>query len=211
MQRRSRQVRDRGLQGIETVIQRQERMATERNHRRLLFLGPNRRSRFLRLGLEVLDRRPLAPLRDRLGVDAQLPAQLRERSRDHSGHPSNRWRAGPHYCCSDGVPSPWCSNQWRTMARSWRCRDELVPQCILPFLRKDRTIKPWDQTPKKVIRSSPRRTKKRYQNSKRPKAFALGHRLIIRLFVTTDRKPPSGTGRRASPRGARWSAPCPRR
>ncbi len=24
---------------------------------------------------------------------------------DHSGHPSNRWRDGPRYCCSDGVRS----------------------------------------------------------------------------------------------------------
>jgi len=34
--------------------------------------------------------------------------------------------------------------EWR--AWSWRCRDELVTQGILPLQRKDRTIKPWDQT-----------------------------------------------------------------
>jgi uncharacterized protein involved in response to NO len=31
-------------------------------------------------------------------------------------------------------------------AWSWRSRDELVPQCFLPFQRMDHTIKPWDQT-----------------------------------------------------------------
>jgi len=39
MQRRPCQMRDRGLESIETIVQRQERMATERHHRRLLLLG----------------------------------------------------------------------------------------------------------------------------------------------------------------------------
>ena len=79
MQRRPCQVRDRGLQGIEAIIQRQQRVPSEGDDCRLFFLGLNRRSRFLRPGLGILDRHPLAPLSDRLGVDAQLPAQLRER------------------------------------------------------------------------------------------------------------------------------------
>jgi hypothetical protein len=33
-------------------------------------------------------------------------------------------------------------------ALSWRSRGELVPYCFLPFLRKNRTVKPWDQTSK---------------------------------------------------------------
>ena len=47
--------------------------------------------RGLRPGLQILDRRPLAPLRDRLRVDPQLTAQRRERS------------LRSLYCCSDGV------------------------------------------------------------------------------------------------------------
>ena len=34
----------------------------------------------------------------------------------------------------------------RTRTWSWCSRDELVPCCFRLFLRKDRTIKPWDQT-----------------------------------------------------------------
>ena len=80
VQRRTGQVRDRRLQGIEAVIERKQRMAPERYDRRLFGLGQDGRPRFLRPGLHVLDRRALAPLRHRLGVDAQFPAQLRERS-----------------------------------------------------------------------------------------------------------------------------------
>jgi len=54
-------------------------------------LGQYRRMRGLRPGLQILDRRPLPPLRDRLRVDPQLPAQRRERS------------LRSLYCCSDGV------------------------------------------------------------------------------------------------------------
>ena len=79
--------------------------------------------RGLRPGLHILDCRPLAPLRDRLWVDPQITAQRRERS------------LRSLYCCSDGVRGRGGS------------RDELVPYGFLPFQRKDRTIKPWDQTP----------------------------------------------------------------
>ena len=91
MQRRPRQVRDRWLQGIEAVVQRQQRVASEGDDHRLLGLGQHRGPRFRRPGLHVLDRRALAPLRHRLGIDAEFPAQLRERS------------LRSLYCCSDGV------------------------------------------------------------------------------------------------------------
>jgi hypothetical protein len=45
-----------------------------------------------------------------------------------------------------GVPRQRARTGGAALARSWRSRDELAPCCILPFLRKDRTIKPWDQT-----------------------------------------------------------------
>lgn len=47
--------------------------------------------RSLQAGLQIMDCRPLAPLRDRLRVDPKLPAQRRERS------------LRSLYCCSDGV------------------------------------------------------------------------------------------------------------
>ena len=80
VQCRACQVRNRRLQGIEAVIKREQRMAPERYDRRLFGLGQDGGPRFRRPGLHVLDCRPLAPLRHRLGVDAQFPAQLRERS-----------------------------------------------------------------------------------------------------------------------------------
>ena len=34
---------------------------------------------------------------------------------------------------------------------TWRTRDVLAPCDFLPFQRKDRTIKPWDQTSKETV------------------------------------------------------------
>lgn len=53
--------------------------------------GQNRRARFRRPGLHILDRRPLSPLCHSLGVDAQFLAPLRRRS------------LRSLYCSSDGV------------------------------------------------------------------------------------------------------------
>ena len=80
VQRRPRQVRDRRLEGITAGLQRQQRMTTECDNRRFFGLGQDRRSRFFRTRLHALDRHPLAPLGHGLWVDAQFPAQLRERS-----------------------------------------------------------------------------------------------------------------------------------
>ncbi len=91
MQRRTGQMRDRRLQGIKAVIERKQRMAPERYDRRLFGLGQDGGPRFRRPGLHVLDRRALAPFRHSLGVDAEFPAQLRERS------------LRSLYCSSDGV------------------------------------------------------------------------------------------------------------
>ena len=91
MQRRPCQVWDQRLEGIEAVIERKQRMAPERYDRRLFGLGQDGGPRFRWPGLQVLDRRSFAPLRHRLGVDAQFPAQLRERS------------LRSLYCSSDGV------------------------------------------------------------------------------------------------------------
>lgn len=46
---------------------------------------------------------------------------------DHSGQPSDRWGAGPHYCSSDGVASASAWNPWRRHASAWRSRDKFFP------------------------------------------------------------------------------------
>jgi hypothetical protein len=53
---------------------------------------------------------------------------------DHSGHPSHRWRAGPLIIAG------------LTACVVVRSRDAHVPSCLLPFPRKDPTIKPREQT-----------------------------------------------------------------
>jgi hypothetical protein len=68
------------MQGMETVVQRQERVAPEGNDHRYRGPGQDGGPRFRRAGFHVLGRRTLAPLRHRLRIDPELPAQLRERS-----------------------------------------------------------------------------------------------------------------------------------
>ena len=91
MQRRACQVRDGWLQGLEAVVQRQQRVPPESHDGRLISLGQDCRARFRWPGLHILDSRALPPLRNRLGVYTQLFAQLRERS------------LRSLYCSSDGV------------------------------------------------------------------------------------------------------------
>src|SRR6056297_2037682 len=73
-------MRDRGLKSIETIIQWQQRVTPKSDYHGLFHLGQDRGARLLRAGLQILDRRPLPPLRNRLEVDPKLLAQLRERS-----------------------------------------------------------------------------------------------------------------------------------
>ena len=115
VQRRSRQMRDRGLQSVKAVVQRQQRMAPKRHDHRLLILGQNRRTGLCRPCLHVFDRRALAPLRDGLGVNTQFPAQLCDRSLRSFG---------PALEPMAGKPSLLLLGQ---RAWSWRCHDELVP------------------------------------------------------------------------------------
>lgn len=81
VQRRSGQVRDRRLQRVEAVVQRQQRALTEGDRQRLIFLAENGRSGLLRPHRRIADVIALLPLSDRLGVHALLPAQLCDRSR----------------------------------------------------------------------------------------------------------------------------------
>ncbi len=119
VQRRARQTRYLWLQGMEAVVQRQQCMASECHDRRFLGLGQDRRARLPRACLQIPDRRPFPPLRDRPGIDAQLEAQRRERSSTplgimprmtlpiaRQGSAAGRipkGGSGSLYCCPDGV------------------------------------------------------------------------------------------------------------
>ena len=65
---------ERRLQRVKAVVERQQCVASERHNHRFLRLGQGGGMRGLRPGLQILDRRPLPPLRDCLGVDPQLAA-----------------------------------------------------------------------------------------------------------------------------------------
>src|SRR3954466_10861587 len=69
MQARAGQVRDRGLEGIEAIIERQQRVPPKGNHEGLFLAREHRGARLLRAGAFVLDRGALLPLGDRLRVD----------------------------------------------------------------------------------------------------------------------------------------------
>ena len=84
-------MRDGRLEGIEAIIKRQKRVAPKRDDGRLFGLREDRRTWLLWASLEIIDRLPFAPLRNRLGINPELPAQRRERS------------LRSLYCCSDGV------------------------------------------------------------------------------------------------------------
>lgn len=126
-------MRDGWLQGMETIVQRQQRAPqrapTKSDDGRLLGLGQDRRARFLWPGLEILNRLASAPLRNRLGVRREnsppdcfltllapkLPAQRRERSLRSFG-------PGPR---TDGGPALIIAAL--TACVVVRFRDELVP------------------------------------------------------------------------------------
>ena len=68
-------MRDGGLERIETVVERQQRVAPECDNDGLLFKGQHRRARLLGAGALVLNRGALFPLGDGLRVDAVAPGQ----------------------------------------------------------------------------------------------------------------------------------------
>jgi len=74
VQRTACQIRDRRLQRIEAIVERQECVAPEWDDRCLLGFGQRRGVRGLRAGFQILDRRSLTPLRHLLRVDTKLPA-----------------------------------------------------------------------------------------------------------------------------------------
>lgn len=83
MQRRAFQVRDEWLQGIEASAAPSSGSSVCRLKTAMVAssaFGRDRRAWFSRPGLAILDRLSLAPLHDRLLVDAKIPAQRREPS-----------------------------------------------------------------------------------------------------------------------------------
>jgi hypothetical protein len=72
------------VHGQKTVVQRKKRVAPERDDCRFLGFSQNRRVRFRRASLHILDRRALPPLRHRLRVDAEFLAQLGSEAQDES-------------------------------------------------------------------------------------------------------------------------------
>src|ERR1039457_2715627 len=76
VQRRAGQLRNRGLERVEAIVQRQQRLLAEGNCYRFLFLGQDSRVRLLRPHRGILDRVPLPPLRNSLRVDPIMAGQF---------------------------------------------------------------------------------------------------------------------------------------
>src|SRR5215213_527953 len=75
MQTGARQVRDRGLEGIEAVVQRQQRVPPKGDNDGLLLDREHGRARLLGASALVLDRGALLPLCNGLRVEAVAPGQ----------------------------------------------------------------------------------------------------------------------------------------
>ena len=68
-------MRNRRLQGIETIIERQQSMPAEGNHDSFFLHRQNRGAGMLRPGRKIGHRAALPPLRNRLGVDPMTKRQ----------------------------------------------------------------------------------------------------------------------------------------
>lgn len=97
MQGRARQMRDRRLQRIKTIIERQQRVTPEGDDDRFLLDGEDRRSWLPRSGRQVCDRGPSLPLGDGVLVDpialGQRPQALLTMLCRSNGSPLSSWRS----------------------------------------------------------------------------------------------------------------------
>jgi hypothetical protein len=75
MKRRAGELRDRGLQGVQTVVERQKRVLAKRDDDGVLFHRQNRRLRNGRASPAIGSGVALLPLGNRLGVDTMTPSQ----------------------------------------------------------------------------------------------------------------------------------------
>lgn len=87
------QVLDRRLQGLETAIERKQRVPAESRDRRFLFDAQHDQLGFVWAGRQMLDRRPSLPLGHGLLVDAMTPGES----------PRVLYRATDRRCC-EGAP-----------------------------------------------------------------------------------------------------------
>ena len=112
----------------------------------------NDQTRFPRASLEALNGPPFPPFCHRPCVDTEFSAQRRVHSSPPTGH-----------CCA--IP---CRAMDRSLVVVTACapcgyvnvryrskgpccsHNELVPECFAAFMRKNHTIKPWDQTPRRI-------------------------------------------------------------
>lgn len=108
-------MRDRRLQRIKAVVQRQQGVPPEGYNHRLLGFGQDGGMRGLRPSLQILDRRPFTPLRHRLGIDSQFPAQRRERS------------LRSLYYCSDSVRDRGAPVTYLSHAASFQSNERIAP------------------------------------------------------------------------------------
>ncbi len=113
MQRRPGYMQDRGLQGIQTIVQRQKRMTTKRLL--LLLFNQNCLPRLLRPGLHILNSNSLPPHRHRLWVDAQFFVQFRARS------------LRSLYCSSDGVRGRGAPVTNLSHSETFHSRESIAP------------------------------------------------------------------------------------
>ena len=94
----------RRLKGIEAIIERQQSVAAEGQRKSFFPGGENGGTRFLRSHWCIAYAVALAPLRNRLGIDAVGPAKRRDRSWRLSSFAGKRLPdGGSLYCCSDSV------------------------------------------------------------------------------------------------------------
>src|SRR3954447_14897788 len=151
MQARAGQVRDRGLERVEAIIERQERVPPKRNHDGLLLDRQHRGARLLGAGALVLDRGALLPLGDRLRVDAVPPGQapqalltMLDRSthrRRRTGAPmQNLAHSASFHSNQKCAPSKPGTKQlvgrlpWDLV---WWCGDPRAPRCPMSRHQKD--------------------------------------------------------------------------
>jgi len=115
MQGRARQLRDRGLQRIEAVIEWQERVAPKSYNDGFFFSTQNGRVRLLGSGLQILDRSSVTPFTSGFRVDAVSRAQRRERS------------LRSLYRCSDGVRGRGATVTYLAHCSSFQARGSVMP------------------------------------------------------------------------------------
>jgi hypothetical protein len=144
------QMRDRWLQRIEAVVERQQPVPSKGNRHCLLGFRQGAGMSGLRSGLQILDGCPLTPLRHCLGVDPKLPAQLCERS------------LRSLYYCSNGVRGPCAPVTYLPHSASFHSNERIAPsnlgiKHIAGLAGRCRRTRLWKNCSGKVLYKKPRR------------------------------------------------------